>query len=73
MNANDVILSGRARDLCAKLGILHDDLRKARAGPTSSWEGREYFVVTGNLPDGQPVEMKCRHDHRNYIVTFRPR
>lgn len=72
MNPSDVILSRRAQALCAQLGISQGDLRKARAGPTSGWEGREYYVVTGELPDGRSVRMSCRHDHRHYIVTFRP-
>jgi hypothetical protein len=67
-----VTLSERATILCQRLGIPESALKKARSGPVSTHEGREYFIVIGTLPDGRSVRMQCRHDRRNHIVSFRP-
>jgi hypothetical protein len=72
MDVDRVTLSERAQKLCAQHGIAESDLKIARASEVSSYEGREYWVVIGELPDGRSVRMSCQHGRTGHIVTFRP-
>lgn len=72
MKASDVTLSERAIHLCRQFGISVNDAKNARSQATSTYEGREFLVVIGPLPDGRSLRMNCRHDRPEHIVSFRP-
>jgi hypothetical protein len=72
MEISDVTLGESARRWCQRLGVPESDLKSARAGSVTTYEGTQYLIVTGELPDGRAIRMQCRHDRSNHIVSFRP-
>jgi hypothetical protein len=72
MRADDVTLGERALAMCVQLGIDPHDAKKARSDATSTYDGREFMIVIGPLPDGRLIRMMCRYDRPYHVVTFRP-
>jgi hypothetical protein len=72
MRQQDVTLGESALHWCTRLGISETDVKAARAGSISQYEGREYLIVTGELSDGTAIRLKCRFDRPGHVVSFRP-
>lgn len=72
MRPDEVTLGEGARRTSKQLGVPEDAVRRARSGAISSYDGREYLTVVGELPDGRSIRMNCRFDRPNHIVSFRP-
>jgi hypothetical protein len=72
MRADEVTLGERALTVCQQLGIPPNDAKNARSTASSTYEGREYLIVIGQLTDGRSIRMMCRHDRPEHIVSLRP-
>lgn len=72
VQATNVTLGERARELCRLYGIDESAIKQARAGSQSVYEGREYLIISGELPDGSAIRLSCQYDRSNHVVTFRP-
>lgn len=72
MKFTDVTLSDRAKALCNRFNISELEVRKARSNADTTFEGREFLEVIGELSDGGSIRMQCYLHQDYHVVTFRP-
>jgi hypothetical protein len=66
----DVSVGEGARAWCRRLGVPVSDIRAARVSGAET-AGTEFITVYSSLPVGRMVRLKCPHDRRGFVQSWR--